>query len=72
MFVRRMSGRVPAQQSFKEDTCKEPVEKVIQTDDTADIPSGIGIVPGAHIIFLKQRAGEKFADKDTYGIDAAP
>ena len=62
-------GDSRAEKSFKNQTGKEPDRCVIEADDTADIPGGIAVIPGAHIPLLQEAAGAVFRRENAGGID---
>lgn len=61
-----------SENSFHEKSGDEPAGKIIQTDDPADIPAGLAIVPGTEIAFLEEAAGDIFSGQDESGINASP
>lgn len=59
------------EETFKEQTCAEPVWGVVEPYDPINIPTALSVVPWAELIFGEQPAGEIFRGKDHAHIGQA-
>ena len=57
------------QDPLEEEPCQEPPGGIVQTDDTMNVKTASGIVPGTEIVFPEQAATEIFHRKDHCHIE---
>lgn len=56
---------------FKQESCQEPVGKVIESYHFTDMPAGALVVPGTELVSHEKMSAEILNDKDAYRVNAA-